>query len=74
MITSDVLPPELQVCYCIPCDFTDKNRSYEMSSFVESHGLTKLNKEPIEFVNYHKKQLSRIYPKGKYGVIGHWKN
>jgi len=45
-----------------------------MSSFVESHGLTKLNKEPIEFVNYHKKQLSRIYPKGKYGVIGHWKN
>ncbi|XP_059574377.1 1-phosphatidylinositol 4,5-bisphosphate phosphodiesterase beta-3 isoform X2 [Alligator mississippiensis] len=41
-----------------------RNKSYEMSSFVETKGLEQLLKSPMEFVEYNKKQLSRIYPKG----------
>ncbi|XP_043931726.1 1-phosphatidylinositol 4,5-bisphosphate phosphodiesterase beta-3 isoform X2 [Protopterus annectens] len=41
-----------------------RNKYYEMSSFVETKGLEQLTKCPIEFVEYNKKQLSRIYPKG----------
>ncbi|XP_072265743.1 1-phosphatidylinositol 4,5-bisphosphate phosphodiesterase beta-1 [Pyxicephalus adspersus] len=41
-----------------------KNKSYEMSSFVETKGLEQLTKSPVEFVEYNKMQLSRIYPKG----------
>uniref|UniRef100_A0A452TIR6 Phosphoinositide phospholipase C n=1 Tax=Ursus maritimus TaxID=29073 RepID=A0A452TIR6_URSMA len=41
-----------------------KNRSFEMSSFVETKGLEQLTKSPVEFVEYNKMQLSRIYPKG----------
>uniref|UniRef100_A0A8C5I7F4 Phosphoinositide phospholipase C n=1 Tax=Gouania willdenowi TaxID=441366 RepID=A0A8C5I7F4_GOUWI len=37
---------------------------YEMSSFVETKGMDTLKNSPIEFVEYNKKQLSRIYPKG----------
>ncbi|CAH3159585.1 unnamed protein product [Porites lobata] len=40
------------------------NRSFEMSSFVETTATTVLKVEPVEFVNYNKRQLSRIYPKG----------
>nr|XP_014346243.1 PREDICTED: 1-phosphatidylinositol 4,5-bisphosphate phosphodiesterase beta-1 [Latimeria chalumnae] len=40
------------------------NKSFEMSSFVETKGLEQLTKSPVEFVEYNKKQLSRIYPKG----------
>ncbi|XP_076129459.1 1-phosphatidylinositol 4,5-bisphosphate phosphodiesterase beta-1 [Alosa pseudoharengus] len=40
------------------------NRSYEMSSFVETKALENLTKSPVEFVEYNKFQLSRIYPKG----------
>uniref|UniRef100_A0A8C4SJB8 Phosphoinositide phospholipase C n=1 Tax=Erpetoichthys calabaricus TaxID=27687 RepID=A0A8C4SJB8_ERPCA len=40
------------------------NRSFEMSSFVETKGLEQLTKSPVEFVEYNKLQLSRIYPKG----------
>ena len=35
-----------------------------MSSFVETMGLNLLKEQPTEFVNYNKRQLSRIYPKG----------
>ncbi|XP_056423817.1 1-phosphatidylinositol 4,5-bisphosphate phosphodiesterase beta-1 isoform X2 [Hyla sarda] len=41
-----------------------RNKSYEMSSFVETKGLEQLTKSPVEFVEYNKMQLSRIYPKG----------
>uniref|UniRef100_A0A671TVZ7 1-phosphatidylinositol 4,5-bisphosphate phosphodiesterase n=1 Tax=Sparus aurata TaxID=8175 RepID=A0A671TVZ7_SPAAU len=40
------------------------NRSYQMSSFVETKALEQLTKCPVEFVEYNKLQLSRIYPKG----------
>ncbi|XP_017771525.1 PREDICTED: 1-phosphatidylinositol 4,5-bisphosphate phosphodiesterase classes I and II [Nicrophorus vespilloides] len=41
-----------------------KNRSYEMSSFDEKQATTLLKEKPIEFVNYNKHQLSRVYPVG----------
>ncbi|KAK7134132.1 hypothetical protein R3I94_015855 [Phoxinus phoxinus] len=44
------------------CKKTD--RSYEMSSFVETKALELLKESPVEFVEYNKLQLSRIYPKG----------
>ncbi|XP_066532606.1 1-phosphatidylinositol 4,5-bisphosphate phosphodiesterase beta-1 [Hoplias malabaricus] len=40
------------------------NRSYHMSSYVETKALELLTKAPVEFVEYNKLQLSRIYPKG----------
>uniref|UniRef100_A0A674DE41 1-phosphatidylinositol 4,5-bisphosphate phosphodiesterase n=1 Tax=Salmo trutta TaxID=8032 RepID=A0A674DE41_SALTR len=40
------------------------NRSFQMSSFVETKALEHLTKSPVEFVEYNKQQLSRIYPKG----------
>ncbi|CAN0400227.1 unnamed protein product [Lampetra fluviatilis] len=58
------------VNYVQPVKFTTfeaarkKNRSYEMSSFVETKGMEQLTKCPVEFVEYNKCQLSRIYPKG----------
>ncbi|GIY67231.1 1-phosphatidylinositol 4,5-bisphosphate phosphodiesterase classes I and II [Caerostris darwini] len=41
-----------------------RNRSYEVSSFVETQATNLLKEHPVEFVNYNKRQLSRIYPKG----------
>uniref|UniRef100_A0A8C4Q6S8 Phosphoinositide phospholipase C n=1 Tax=Eptatretus burgeri TaxID=7764 RepID=A0A8C4Q6S8_EPTBU len=41
-----------------------RNVSFLMSSFVETKGLEQLTKSPVEFVEYNKTQLSRIYPKG----------
>ena len=41
-----------------------RNRSYEMSSFVETQATALLKEHPIEFVNYNKRQLSRVYPRG----------
>lgn len=35
-----------------------------MSSFDERQAMTLLKERPIEFVNYNKHQLSRIYPAG----------
>uniref|UniRef100_A0A3B5MBW5 Phosphoinositide phospholipase C n=1 Tax=Xiphophorus couchianus TaxID=32473 RepID=A0A3B5MBW5_9TELE len=35
-----------------------------MSSFVETKAVEHLTKSPVEFVEYNKSQLSRIYPKG----------
>lgn len=44
--------------------FVEKNRCYEMSSFDEKQATTLLKERPIEFVNYNKHQLSRVYPAG----------
>ncbi|CAF0820017.1 unnamed protein product [Brachionus calyciflorus] len=41
-----------------------KNRSYEMSSFVETSALSLHKEKSTDFVNYNKRQFSRIYPKG----------
>ncbi|XP_046874198.1 1-phosphatidylinositol 4,5-bisphosphate phosphodiesterase beta-2 isoform X2 [Hypomesus transpacificus] len=41
-----------------------KNRSYSMSSFVETKGESLISKSAVEFVEYNKRQMSRIYPKG----------
>ncbi|XP_067622681.1 1-phosphatidylinositol 4,5-bisphosphate phosphodiesterase classes I and II isoform X4 [Eurosta solidaginis] len=41
-----------------------KNRCYEMSSFDEKQATALLKERPIEFVNYNKHQLSRVYPTG----------
>lgn len=41
-----------------------RNRSYEMSSFVETQSTALLKEHPIEFVNYNKRQISRVYPRG----------
>ena len=42
----------------------DENYSSRMSSFAEPNALGYLKTQAIEFVNYNKRQLSRIYPKG----------
>lgn len=41
-----------------------RDRSYEISSFVETQATNLLKEHPVEFVNYNKRQLSRIYPSG----------
>ncbi|XP_066584547.1 1-phosphatidylinositol 4,5-bisphosphate phosphodiesterase-like isoform X2 [Prorops nasuta] len=41
-----------------------KNIHHNMSSFAETAGLNYLKTSAIEFVNYNKRQMSRIYPKG----------
>ncbi|KAL1138525.1 hypothetical protein AAG570_008588 [Ranatra chinensis] len=41
-----------------------KNIHCNMSSFAENTGLGYLKSQAIEFVNYNKRQMSRIYPKG----------
>lgn len=45
-------------------DAFKKNIHYMMSSFSETTGLGYLKTQAIEFVNYNKRQMSRIYPKG----------
>ncbi|XP_065492179.1 1-phosphatidylinositol 4,5-bisphosphate phosphodiesterase beta-2 isoform X2 [Caloenas nicobarica] len=41
-----------------------KNRSYVISSFTELKACDLLTKFPVQFVEYNKRQMSRIYPKG----------
>ncbi|KAG7466337.1 hypothetical protein MATL_G00163620 [Megalops atlanticus] len=41
-----------------------KNKSYVISSFVETKGGDLISKTAVEFVEYNKRQMSRIYPKG----------
>ncbi|NWT18349.1 PLCB2 phosphodiesterase, partial [Vireo altiloquus] len=41
-----------------------KNRSYVISSFTEMKAGDLLSKFPVQFVEYNKRQMSRIYPKG----------
>ncbi|KAK2707657.1 hypothetical protein QYM36_015373, partial [Artemia franciscana] len=43
---------------------SQKNVHHNMSSFSEAAGLNLLKTSAIEFVNYNKRQMSRIYPKG----------
>lgn len=51
--------------FCVSCIFiTEKGRHYEMSSFDEKQATALLKERPIEFVNYNKHQLSRVYPAG----------
>lgn len=50
--------------YQISILFSEKSRFYEMSSFDEKQATTLLKERPIEFVNYNKHQLSRVYPAG----------
>ena len=46
-------------------EFADQdNIASKMSSFPETTALGYLKTQAIEFVNYNKRQLSRIYPKG----------
>nr|VZI42942.1 unnamed protein product [Spirometra erinaceieuropaei] len=42
----------------------DENFHYHMSSFSETVALGLMKNEAIEFVNYNKRQMSRIYPRG----------
>ncbi|XP_006831966.1 PREDICTED: 1-phosphatidylinositol 4,5-bisphosphate phosphodiesterase beta-2 [Chrysochloris asiatica] len=41
-----------------------KNRSYVISSFTELKAYDLLSKASVQFVDYNKRQMSRIYPKG----------
>ncbi|KAM4828974.1 1-phosphatidylinositol 4,5-bisphosphate phosphodiesterase beta-2 [Thomomys bottae] len=41
-----------------------KNRSFIISSFTELKAYELLSKASMQFVDYNKRQLSRIYPKG----------
>lgn len=41
-----------------------KNVHHNMSSFAETTGMSLLKTQAIDFVNYNKRQMSRIYPKG----------
>uniref|UniRef100_A0A8B9PBS9 1-phosphatidylinositol 4,5-bisphosphate phosphodiesterase n=1 Tax=Apteryx owenii TaxID=8824 RepID=A0A8B9PBS9_APTOW len=43
---------------------SQKNRSYVISSFTELKAYDLLTKFPLQFVEYNKRQMSRIYPKG----------
>lgn len=43
---------------------TEKNLHHNMSSFAETTGMNLLKQQAIDFVNYNKRQMSRIYPKG----------
>ena len=42
----------------------EENCSFKMSSFAEATALGYLKQYAMELVNYNKRQLSRIYPKG----------
>lgn len=44
--------------------FSEKNRSYEMSSFDEKQATSLLKEHPVKFVDYNMFQLSRVYPAG----------
>ncbi|XP_028037208.1 1-phosphatidylinositol 4,5-bisphosphate phosphodiesterase isoform X3 [Bombyx mandarina] len=41
-----------------------RNIYHNMSSFAETTGMNYLKSQAIDFVNYNKRQMSRIYPKG----------
>ena len=46
-------------------DFAEEqNLHFKMSSFAEPAALGYLKSQAIEFVNYNKRQFSRLYPKG----------
>ncbi|XP_059375777.1 1-phosphatidylinositol 4,5-bisphosphate phosphodiesterase beta-2 [Carassius carassius] len=41
-----------------------KNKSFVISSFVETKGESLIAKSAVDWVEYNKRQMSRIYPKG----------
>ncbi|XP_020282663.1 1-phosphatidylinositol 4,5-bisphosphate phosphodiesterase-like isoform X2 [Pseudomyrmex gracilis] len=41
-----------------------KNIHFNMSSFAENTGMSLLKSSAMDFVNYNKRQMSRIYPRG----------
>jgi len=43
----------------------ERNIHFHMSSFSENVALQHLRQNPIEFVNYNKRQMSRVYPQGR---------
>uniref|UniRef100_A0A8C5K1B6 1-phosphatidylinositol 4,5-bisphosphate phosphodiesterase n=1 Tax=Jaculus jaculus TaxID=51337 RepID=A0A8C5K1B6_JACJA len=43
---------------------SQKNRSYVISSFTELKAADLLSKASVQFVDYNKRQMSRVYPKG----------
>ncbi|XP_057637410.1 1-phosphatidylinositol 4,5-bisphosphate phosphodiesterase beta-2 isoform X3 [Chionomys nivalis] len=43
---------------------SQKNRSYVISSFTELKAYELLSKASMQFVDYNKRQMSRVYPKG----------
>ncbi|KAI3385216.1 hypothetical protein SNEBB_001958 [Seison nebaliae] len=45
-------------------DSEERSLHFQMSSFNENVALSLLKQFPVDFVNYNKRQLSRIYPKG----------
>ncbi|XP_050601004.1 1-phosphatidylinositol 4,5-bisphosphate phosphodiesterase beta-4 isoform X3 [Macaca thibetana thibetana] len=57
-------PVKFQGFHVAEGNTTERNIHYNMSSFNESVGLGYLKTHAIEFVNYNKRQMSRIYPKG----------
>jgi phosphatidylinositol phospholipase C, beta len=48
----------------VPHNLSEHVIFFRMSSFAEAIALGYLKTQAIEFVNYNKRQLSRIYPKG----------
>jgi len=42
----------------------EKNIHHNMSSFSETAGLGYMKSQAIDYVNYNKRQMARIYPKG----------
>ena len=42
----------------------EKDLSWQMSSFSENAALGYLKSQAVEFVDYNKRQISRLYPKG----------
>ncbi|XP_043399996.1 1-phosphatidylinositol 4,5-bisphosphate phosphodiesterase beta-4 isoform X7 [Chelonia mydas] len=57
-------PVKFQGFHVAEGNIQERNIHYNMSSFNESVGLGYLKTHAIEFVNYNKRQMSRIYPKG----------
>ena len=47
----------------------EKGLNYQMSSFSETAALGYLKTQAVEFVDYNKMQVSRLYPKVKYRYI-----
>ncbi|KAL7677824.1 hypothetical protein ACOME3_004057 [Neoechinorhynchus agilis] len=69
--TQDVHPLlSILVNYCQPVKFNgfelaeELDMHYKMSSFNENVGYHHVKHHSIDFVNYNKRQLSRIYPRG----------
>lgn len=55
---------KVKIQYSLKYYVIEKNIHHNMSSFAENTGLGYLKSQAIEFVNYNKRQMSRIYPKG----------